>query len=72
MYTVALPTVTVPTLWGLGEVTGQACVSDIARQAGIPPINTFTLPGPGPSGVPWPVISPTLAAGGISFTPSVS
>ena len=41
-------------------------VSVKARHAGCPPMSTFALPGPGPSGVPWLVRSPSLAAGGIA------
>src|SRR5579863_6067750 len=45
---------------------GHACWSIIARQAGMPPISTLLLPGPGDSGAPCMVGSPTRAAKGIS------
>src|SRR5262249_12384648 len=62
--TVLLPSATTPPTCGFTPSTsGQACVSAVARHAGIPPISTVGQPGPGPSGVPWPVRSPTRAAG---------
>src|SRR5947209_14237420 len=64
MFTVGLPMATTPPTCGLMPSTsGHACMSEIARQAGIPPMNTVGQPGPGPSGVPWLVMSPTRAAG---------
>jgi len=44
---------------------GQACWSIMARQAGMKPIITLVLPGPGASGAPWVVGSAIRAAGGI-------
>ena len=41
----------------------EARTAAVARQAGLPPIRTVVLPGPGLSGVPWLVESVTLAAG---------
>jgi hypothetical protein len=64
--TVTLPMATVPPTWGTVPVNmGQAWKSADARQAGIPPMSTVGLPGPGPNGVPWLVKSPTLAAIGM-------
>src|SRR6185436_15173114 len=62
--TVTLPTATTPPTCGFGPSdSGHACVSEPARQAGFPPISTVEQPGPGASGVPWLVMSPTRAAG---------
>lgn len=64
--TVVLPTAITPPTWGFRTSTrGHVCISEIALQAGRPPIRTFTLPGPGARGVPWLVMSPIRAAGGI-------
>jgi hypothetical protein len=52
IYTVRLPFKTTPPTWDFGSDTGQVCESTIARHAGLPPINTLGLPGPGESGVP--------------------
>ena len=46
--------------------TAPATPAGNARQAGIMPMRTSVLPGPGVSGVPWAVLSETLAAGGIT------
>jgi hypothetical protein len=62
--TVVLPTATTPPPWGFGpSESGHVCVSEPARHAGMPPISTVAHPGPGESGVPWLVVSATLAAG---------
>ncbi|AKB78403.1 hypothetical protein MSHOH_1920 [Methanosarcina horonobensis HB-1 = JCM 15518] len=64
-----LPCTTTPPACGAGpEESRHAWKSAAPLQAGIPPIKTFGLPGPGPRGVPWDVASPTLAAGGIVFS----
>src|SRR6266567_8071211 len=69
-----LPFATTPPTCGLGPSdSGQACVSATARHAGCPPIMTVAHPGPGLSGVPWLVLSPTRAAGcPISRSPSIN
>jgi hypothetical protein len=65
--TVTLPMATIPPTCGTVPVRrGQVWKSMVALHAGFPPIKTFTLPGPGLSGVPWLVKSPTRAAGGIA------
>lgn len=62
--TVVLPIGQTSGPWGLGgNGTGQAWVSDPARQAGNLPMSTLELPGPGASGVPCAVVSVILAAG---------
>jgi hypothetical protein len=45
--------------------TAAAAPAGKARQAGIPPISTVVLPGPGASGDPWLVGSPVRAAKGM-------
>jgi hypothetical protein len=51
---------------------GHICWSIMARHAGMLPIMTLALPGPGASGAPWAVGSDMRAAGGMSsFLPLV-
>src|SRR4029077_6649590 len=62
--TVPLPAGTFPPTCGRAPLTrGQTWKSLSARHAGCPPMSTVGHPGPGPSGVPWLVKSPSRAAG---------
>src|SRR5450759_1250077 len=51
--------------------TALAIADGRARQAGMTPIMTVGLPGPGPSGVPWLVVLVKLAAIGICYPASL-
>lgn len=52
--------------------TAVAMAGGRARQAGVKPIMTVGHPGPGLSGVPWPVTLVTFAAGGMGYPASLS